>query len=322
MQMPVNASMLRELQPTDHPFNLESAKGELAERLKQANTVQFRHGGERLAVPLTSNGRQLGVIVVADRVNGEPYTPEEADLLRCVAAQVSATLHALRVGGELLQAKELEAFQTMSAFFVHDLKNTVSTLNLMLQNLPVHFDNPEFRKDALRGIGNTVSRVNHLIARLSALRNKVELRPVETILSELVERTIGQLDGLPGVEITRDFQPANPVLVDPEHFGSVLSNLLLNARDAAGENKEVRVQITGVADRVVVSVTDYGCGMTSEFVAKSLFRPFNSTKNKGLGIGMFQCKVLLEAHHGTIEIDSAPGVGTTARVSLPALTRK
>jgi putative PEP-CTERM system histidine kinase len=322
MEMPVNASMLQELQPTDRPFNLESAKGGLAERLRQANGVQFRHGGERLAVPLTSNGRQLGVIVVADRVNGEPYTPEEADLLRCVAAQVSATLHTLRVGGELLQAKELEAFQTMSAFFVHDLKNTVSTLNLMLQNLPVHFDNPEFRKDALRGIGNTVDRVNHLIARLSALRNKVELRPVETNLSELVERTIGQLDGLPGVEITRDFQPARSVLADPEHFGSVVSNLLLNARDAAGENKEVRVQIAEVADRVAVSVTDHGCGMTAEFVAKSLFRPFNSTKNKGLGIGMFQCKVLVEAHRGTIEIDSAPGVGTTVRVSLPALARK
>ena len=179
----------------------------------------------------------------------------------------------------------------------------------------------EFRKDALRGIGNTVDRVNHLIARLSALRNKVELRPVETNLSELVERTIGQLNGLPGVELTCDFKPAAPVLVDCEHFGSVLSNLLLNARDAVSENAAIHVRVAGVADRVVASVTDNGCGMTPEFIANSLFRPFNSTKNKGLGIGMFQCKFLVEAHRGTIEIESAPGKGTTVRVSLPALTR-
>ena len=74
-------------------------------------------------------------------------------------------------------AKELEAFQTMSTFFVHDLKNAASTLSLTLQNLPVHFDDPEFREDALRGIANTVSRINLHIRRLSVLRNKLELKP-------------------------------------------------------------------------------------------------------------------------------------------------
>ena len=74
-------------------------------------------------------------------------------------------------------AKELEAFQTMSAFFVHDLKNATSSLSLTLQNLPVHFDDPEFREDALRGIANTVNRINMHIGRLSVLRNKLELKP-------------------------------------------------------------------------------------------------------------------------------------------------
>jgi signal transduction histidine kinase len=134
-----------------------------------------------------------------------------------------------------------------------------------------------------------------------------------------VEKTIDQLNGLPGVELTTDLDPAARALVDPEHFGSVISNLLLNARDAVSENGRVHVHVGKREDRTIISVKDNGCGMTPEFIASHLFRPFSSTKNKGLGIGMFQCKVLVEAHHGAIEIDSAPGEGTTFRVNLPAL---
>ena len=185
-------------------------------------------------------------------------------------------------------------------------------------NLPVHFDNPEFRKDALRGIGNTVDRVNHLIARLSALRKKVQLQPVETNLPDLAQRTIAQLNGLAGTALTTDFAPASRVLVDPEHFSSVISNLLLNARDAAPNDAAVHLQVREDAGRVLLSVTDNGCGMSSDFIANSLFRPFNSTKSKGLGIGMFQCKVIVEAHRGTLEVSSTVGKGTTISVSLPA----
>ncbi len=314
----ITAADLKALHPNDAAFNLEVARGPLADALRHASTAQFRHGGDRLAVPLSGNGRILGLAVLTDRVNGIAYSPEEADLLRCVGAQLSAALLTQRVSAELMQAKELEAFQTMSAFFVHDLKNTVSTLNLMLQNLPIHFDNPEFRKDALRGIGNTVERVNHLIARLSALRRKVELHPVQTSLPELVRKTLTQLHGLPGVTLTADFAEVSSVFVDPEHFSSVISNLLLNARDATVQNPEIHVQVREAAGRVSVSVRDNGCGMTREFITSSLFRPFNSTKSKGLGIGMFQCKVLVEAHRGTLEVDSTPGKGTTVTVFLPA----
>ena len=76
-------------------------------------------------------------------------------------------------------AKEMEAFQTMSAFFVHDLKNAASGLNLMLQNLPVHFDDPAFREDALRGISKTVAHINDLISRLSVLRHELTIRAVD-----------------------------------------------------------------------------------------------------------------------------------------------
>ena len=79
------------------------------------------------------------------------YTVEELELLKCIGDQITSVLLNLRLASEVARAKELEAFRTMSAFFVHDLKNAAASLNLMLKNLPVHFDDPAFREDALRG---------------------------------------------------------------------------------------------------------------------------------------------------------------------------
>ena len=105
------------------------------------------------------------------------------ELLQCIADQVTSVLLNLRLANEVARARELEAFRTMSAFFVHDLKNAAASLNLMLKNLPVHFDDPAFREDALRGVGNTARRIDEMIApaerpaaaaRLQARRSRSE----------------------------------------------------------------------------------------------------------------------------------------------------
>jgi len=223
----------------------------------------------------------------------------------------------LRLTDELMLAKELEAFQTMSAFFVHDLKNATSSLSLTLQNLRVHFDDPQFRADALRGIANTLNRINMHIGRLSVLRKKLELKPVELDLNQLVIETLENLNGVPGVELTKEFHPLPKVLVDREQIQNVMTNLLLNAREAVGTNGRIRVETNQRDGRAVVSVADNGCGMSPDFLRDSLFRPFQTTKKKGLGIGMFQSKMIVEAHRGNIEVESEPGKGTKFGVVLP-----
>ena len=75
-------------------------------------------------------------------------------------------------------------------------------------------------------------------------------------------------------------------------------------------------------DWIVVKVTDNGCGMTPEFVADSLFKPFKSSKKNGMGIGMFQSRMIVEAHGGRFTVDSAPGKGTTFKVYLPFVAER
>jgi putative PEP-CTERM system histidine kinase len=299
------------------PFNLENLPGDSADFLRHASPKQFREGGDRLGVPLITGDRWLGVAVLADRVNGVHYTIEELDLLKCIGDQVAAGLLKLHLSDELLVAKELEAFQTMSAFFVHDLKNAASSLGLMLKNLPIHFDDPAFREDALRGVGNTVDRINHLIGRLSALRNKLELKPAEVDLAALVGEALPEIEALGRVELVRSLHPVPPILGDREQLRTVITNLLLNASEAIGEKGTITVETAEVQGRAMLSVADNGCGMSAQFIRDSLFRPFHSTKKRGIGIGMFQSKIIVEAHRGQFLVQSEPGKGTTFVVRLP-----
>ena len=302
---------------SSRPFDLESARTNWAKTLRALTAGNFREGGNRLCIPLLVRERWLGVVILADRVSAVPYTTEEIDLLQCVGDQLATSLLNIQLTAEILQGKELEAFRTMSTFFVHDLKNAASTLTLTLENLPIHFDDPDFRADALRGIGKTVTRINQLIERLGLLRRKLAISAVEFDLNTLVEQTLDGIAATPEVQLETELHPVPKVVADREQMHSVLTNLVLNARDAVLPKGRVSVQTGTRNGWAMVAVVDNGCGMTPAFLRDSLFRPFKTTKKNGLGIGMFQSKMIVEAHGGNIQVESESGAGTTFRVLLP-----
>jgi signal transduction histidine kinase len=205
----------------------------------------------------------------------------------------------------------------MSAFFVHDLKNTASTLSLMLQNLPIYYHDPKFREDALRGISKTVDHINDLISRLTALRHDLDVKAADCDLNALVSDILKSHEKMSGIELVRDLQPIPHVWVDRDQIQKVVTNLVLNAREALPNAGTIRVGTSQQNGWAVLAVTDNGCGMSRDFLDRSLFRPFSTTKKKGIGIGMFHCKMIVEAHHGRIEVQSELGKGTEFRVLLP-----
>ena len=312
-----SSTIAAELRVRSTPFDLEEIDELWAQELRQLNLSTFPKGGNRWCVPLRAGEQTLGALVLADRVNGAGYTLEELQLLQCIADQVTSVLLNLRLSNEVARSRELEAFRTMSAFFVHDLKNAASSLNLMLKNLPVHFDDLAFREDALRGIGNTARRIDELIGRLTTLRQRSDFKPVEADLNQLVSEVLEKLDGMPNVGMTKDLQPLPRLLADREQIQSVVTNLMLNARDALGPGGRISIRTEDVGGSVVLTVADNGCGMSPEFLRDSLFRPFQTTKKKGLGIGMFQSRMIVEGHGGSIQVESEAGKGSTFRVSLP-----
>ena len=305
------------LRVRSYPFDLEGINEEWAQELRQLNPTTFPNGGNRWCVPLRAGEQSLGVLVLADRVNGATYTAEQLQLLQCIADQITSVLLNLRLANEVARSRELDAFRTMSAFFVHDLKNTAASLNLMLKNLPVHFDDPAFREDALRGIANTARRIDTMIARLSALRQRPAFHRVEADLNQLVSEVLDRLDGMPHIELTKELEPLPRMLADREQIQSVVTNLVLNARDALGPGGRIHVRTEQVGGSAVLTVADNGCGMSEAFLKDCLFRPFQSTKKEGLGIGMFQSRMIVEAHGGSIRVESETGKGSAFQVSLP-----
>ena len=313
----LSASVAAGLQAKSAPFDLEQVNEAWAAELRQLNVTKFPNGGNRWCVPLRSGTRTIGVIVLADRINGAPYTVEEVELLRCIADQITSVVLNIRMAGEVAHARELEAFRTMSAFFVHDLKNAASSLNLMLKNLPVHFDDPAFRQDALRGIGNTAQRIDGMIARLSELRQQPDAPRVDTDLNQVVATTLAGVARMPGVELVSELEPVPAILANREQLQSVVTNLVMNAHDAVGAGGRIHVRTAHRGDRVVLSVADNGCGMSTAFIRDSLFRPFQSTKKKGLGIGLFQSRAIVLAHGGNVHVESDIGKGTSFHASFP-----
>ena len=266
---------------------------------------------------MRAGGHFIGYITLGERVRGLPLVTEELEMLKTIGDQAAAGLLNLRLSGRLQAAKEMEAFQTISALFVHDLKNLASKLSLLMQNFSVHYDNPEFRADALHAISQSVEKLNTLCGRLSVMRQGVEIDPVETDLNDVVSKTIGDLKGLVKAPVVDSLNTVPRISMDPAQIQKVLTNLFLNAGDATQNGGDICVTTGTLNGWVVLTVSDTGCGMSKAFVDQSLFRPFQTTKDTGTGIGLFHAKMIVEAHQGRLEVESEEGKGTTFRVLLP-----
>ncbi|RXK52930.1 PEP-CTERM system histidine kinase PrsK [Oleiharenicola lentus] len=310
-----SAVILEQMRTHPAPADFEKEPGAWAGVLRRCHPDEFHKGGTRVCVPVMSGREVLALLVLGDRVGGTAFTLQDLDLMKSIGDQVASGLLNVRLSQRLLQAREHEAFQTMATFFVHDLKNAASTLNLMLQNLPDHFDDPEFRQDALRGVGKSVAHINHLISRLTQLRSELKITPVASDLNDLVRGILGSFAAEKEFVVEPRLEDLPALPLDRDQFGKVITNLVLNTREAGATRLTLSTRRAGAW--AVLETADNGGGIPPEFLSRSLFRPFQSTKKNGLGIGMFQSKMIIEAHGGRISVESTVGQGTSFRIFLP-----
>jgi putative PEP-CTERM system histidine kinase len=306
-----------ELRQNRKAIALEAAKETWAESLRALHPMQFKHGGQRFCIPVIAGNDLLALLMVGDRVGNVRTSTEESDLLTCIADQFGRDLARVQLANRLAEGKELRAFQTVATFFVHDLKNTASTLSLMLENLRVHFERPEFREDATRSLGKSVDRINDIVSRLGALRHEFKLNRAPADLNGVVTSTLDQFGTPKGGKVTTNLRPLPLVPLDAEQMQKVILNLLLNAKEALDGDGVISVETEQRDATALLVVSDNGVGMSPEFIRTRLFRPFQTTKAKGIGIGMFQIKTIVEGHNGKIAVESAIGKGTRFTVSLP-----
>lgn len=298
------------------PFLLPDIKGVTEDEMSEIRGVAAPGGV--ICAPLLADQELMGFVIQGSDISGEPYREDDFELLKAITTQAAVQLKNIRLAQDLTSIKEIEAFHKLSAFVMHDLKNLTNSLSLISQNARFNMENPEFRKDVFRTVENTVRKMKVLIDKLSNLPRGIELTTEPVLLGEVVEGAIGKLPGtaMDGVEIRSNIRDLPLVLIDREAMEMVFINLLLNACEAMGKGV---ITISGSVrgGQAEVGVSDSGPGIAADFLKDGLFRPFRTTKKNGLGIGLFQCKAMVEAHGGSIEVESGEGKGATFKVRLP-----
>ncbi len=280
----------------------------------------FREIRATLIVPLQSCGEFLGFILLGERLAGHSYDSEDFEILNSVAAQIASSMHNMNLAEELSTSREMDAFNRVSSFTMHDLKNLTNTLSMVSQNAADNMSDPEFQKDAVRALNGTVEKMEGLMGRLSAASNGVVQPAKKKVeISGLLGSVLAELglNGSGNIKVVSNLDNLPRLMADQAEIETVLSNIVINACEAMGGEGEIKV--SGLAENgfLKISIEDDGPGMTRDFIENSLFKPFKSSKKAGFGIGLYQSKAIIEAHGGTIEVESRPGGGTCFDLRLP-----
>jgi len=301
--------MVCQMQERDWIIDLNSTSAELL----TDDWLQLQQFGCSLLVPLRFDTRIEGFIAMGPYIcNKNTLTYEDFDLMKILAHQCIGVLLSHKLYADLMIAREMAAIGRVSTFVIHDLKNLVSGLALVADNSREYIDDEEFRVDMFETLENTVTNMNELISRLQHVKQAPKLTMVKADLLSIVKEA-ANLSGNSAVQINGDSVYVN---CDVLEIQKVVLNLLHNAREASPDGAPINV-VVGCKDMAFLQVSDVGCGMSAEFIKRRLFKPFETTKKNGVGIGLYQCRQVIKAHGGQIVVRSYEGEGSIFTVWLP-----
>lgn len=274
----------------------------------------FEDNRIEIAAPLYGDKKIIGIISL--KTNESNFVDKE--LLKVLCLQASSVILNCWAYQKLGDAEKKESIYKLSSFVIHDVKNYVNNLSLLVANKD-KFHKPEFQEDALFTLENTIEKMKRLMEEFKALRGDLAINKQECNLGGLIEEVIKDLgkDRFRDVNLVVNVNNTIDVFVDAHYIHKVFLNLLVNSLEAMGNRGELSITAQSLNGYAILVIKDNGCGMSKEFMETKLLRPFASTKPKGLGIGLYQCKAIIEAHGGKIDVQSEENKGTIFRVSLP-----
>lgn len=224
------------------------------------------------------------------------------------------------------ETRQFQSFVRISAMISHDLKNAIAGLSMLVSNMERQFHREEFRADAIESLREATEKLKRTVARLSepvkSMSGEYRLAARPTDLLPIIRRVLAANaePSRPLYDIEAHLPETLLAPVEGERIENVVENLVINALEAMGaKGGRLTVEAGSLeGDLVFINVADTGIGMSEEFIKTRLFRPFSTTKSKGIGLGLFTCREVVEAHGGRLEVESQVGIGTRFRVVLPS----
>jgi hypothetical protein len=187
----------------------------------------------------------------------------------------------------------------------------------------------------LQTISTAVTKMRTLISKISTLPDKLVMKKQAVQINDIIRKVIQgtKIAELKQIKLNTKLESLSPVVIDAEQIQKVIENLIINALEALPDGGNLNISTRTIGKNhesnsgngrkgsengfVEIMVSDTGLGMSPDFIRHRLFKPFQTTKKKGLGIGLYHCKEIIVAHHGMIEVESAEKKGTSFKILLP-----
>ena len=268
-------------------------------------------------VPLFQGDEFYGLVLLTTPRTRIDWSYEVVDILKTAGIQAASYLALEDAASALFEARQFEGFNRLSAFVIHDLKNVIAQLTLVVRNAERHKDNPEFMADAIKTVENSVGKMNRLMSQLrnastGGVFNELD---VNNILTNVL-RSRSRQRPEPTLELLDDSNPI--VLADEDRLYSAFEHIIQNAQEAAGKSGKVEVTLQTSMKTAIVEVKDTGHGMDEQFIHSRLFKPFDTTKGlTGMGIGAYESREYIRSLGGELNVVSQVGVGSEFRFQIP-----
>jgi len=291
----------------------------------------MRQMESEICIPLITKQKLIGIINLGKKGRGEMYNHEDLELLTTLSNQAAIAIENATLYENLSKAKvqmqradRLASLGTLTAGLAHEIRNPLVAIKTFTQLLPGRFDDDEFRNHFLNVTAGEVDRISSLVNELLEFARPSQPNLNKEDLNQIVEKMlllVATESRKKNLQIIREFHEyLPPVVMDKEQMKQVFLNILLNAIDATPENGTITVgtklvERNGYQDFAQIIVRDTGKGIPKEDLDR-IFTPFYTTKHQGSGLGLSISHQIVQEHHGSIEVKSEEGKGTTFYVNL------
>ncbi len=270
-----------------------------------------------LIIPLFKKTEMVAFVVLTKARVTRQLNWEDHDLLKTVGLQLANALALNQASDELSRVRQFEAFNRLSAFIVHDLKNLVAQTSLIVKNAEKHKHNPEFIDDSIETLRNVSQKMQQLVSQLKKGEIKTNPSSYIDLIKVAADVAKQQAASKPPLTIVTSLKSCR-VKGEADKMTAVLGHLVQNAQEATNDNGHVKLQLDQNGEQAIIKVIDNGHGMDKKFIAERLFKPFDTTKgNAGMGIGVYEARDYILKQSGQINVTSIPGEGTTFTIKLP-----
>ncbi len=309
----------------------EAALQEKDPHALQLATTLARQQSE-VCAPLRTQDRLLGFILLGKKRNRDIYSSEDLQLLSTLGTEVAVALENARLYTELhasqimlARSDRLAAVGTLAAGIAHEIRNPLVAVHTFMQLLPERLDDPEFRTTFMQLTNSELNRVSTLINDLLTFSRPAPVTHSAVQVNDLAEQVVRLLTGQATekrIALTTRLSPTLPPLaIDPDQIKQVFMNLVLNALQATGAGGTITVATSLLHDtdghkHCEIEVRDTGEGIRTEN-KEEIFNPFFTTKDSGVGLGLFITHQIIKEHGGTIDVESALGRGSRFVARLP-----